>query len=127
MREIFEAIEECIATSPEWRDVFPKGSLDWQPISRLSPEYWCSALDAAGFDVADVQMDVTVVQSLYTETEMRQRLEAAWGPMFPSLPSHEARAAFFAELAAKILMNGDTVKIQNNVLEFVVRTPASCV
>jgi SAM-dependent methyltransferase len=101
-------LEDVQRTCPsvDWTRCFPNGCDDWEPITMLPIEAWRDMLHDAGFDVSNKMgaVENRTVDTPYVGHEgVYERLAAAWGPMFPTLPTTELRNAFFMDVAVNAM------------------------
>ncbi|CAK0911594.1 unnamed protein product [Prorocentrum cordatum] len=110
------------SSSPPWQQCFPNGASDWVPITMLPAAQWRALLHDAGFDVGGGGnsdrgsggsrggvLRERVVETTYADAAgAYERYAAAWGPMFPTLPTTPLRNAFFRDVAATAAHLGST-------------------
>ena len=87
---------------------------------RDGPDAWRAALDAAGFEAADVREEVIVTP--YSDIgEARRRLAAAWPPILAGRVGDDEIAALVDDAAALLVDRG---AMTSHVLEFDARAPS---
>ena len=83
-----------------WAPNFPRGRDDFVPITMLTIDAWKAYLSDAGFEVsATDSVSMRSVKTIYVDkAATAERLNAAWGPMFPTLAVNQ-RSDFFEDVA----------------------------
>ena len=88
---------------------------------RDGPDAWRAALDAAGFEAADVREEVIVTP--YSDVdEARRRLAAAWPPILAGRVDDDEIAALVDDAAVLLVDHGAIMT--SRVLEFDARAPS---